>query len=78
MAEGHGPVNCDVCASASAVVFCRNDTALLCSRCDAKIHGSNAMAARHVRVPLCELCERVPATIYCRQARARAHPSHSG
>jgi hypothetical protein len=59
-----------VCASAAAAVFCRNDAALLCLKCDAKVHGINPLAARHWRVQLCELCEREPATVYCRQVRA--------
>jgi hypothetical protein len=64
---------CGVCASAAAAVYCRNDAALLCLKCDTKIHSMNPFAARHWRVQLCELCEREPATIYCRQVRARVH-----
>jgi hypothetical protein len=67
MAEG-GAL-CVVCASSAAAVYCRNDAALLCLKCDQKIHGINPLAARHWRVALCELCEREPATVYCRQAR---------
>jgi hypothetical protein len=63
---------CGVCASAAAAVYCRNDAALLCLKCDTKIHSMNPFAARHWRVQLCELCEREPATIYCRQVRSRA------
>ena len=69
---GDSGAQCAVCSVAPAAVYCRNDAALLCLKCDAKIHGTNPLAARHWRVQLCELCEREPATVYCRQARAAA------
>ncbi|KAL0552252.1 hypothetical protein IC582_011358 [Cucumis melo] len=54
---------CYSCKSATAVLFCRHDTAFLCLRCDAQIHTLSG--TRHPRVWLCEVCEQAPATITC-------------
>ena len=64
-----GGTLCQVCTAVVASVYCRNDSAMLCTTCDTSIHGRNPLAARHWRVQLCELCEREPATVYCRQVR---------
>ena len=71
------PAQCVVCCKEAAQVYCIPDAAVLCLACDQQIHGRNPLAARHVRVQLCELCEAVPAAVYCRQARARAPPYSS-
>lgn len=73
MADSGGGALCDICAASAAAVFCRNDDARLCTKCDQNVHGKNPLAARHWRVQLCELCEREPATIYCRQVRGQPH-----
>ena len=65
--DAPGGVLCAVCSSAAAVLHCVPDQASLCLACDQQIHGRNALAARHLRVQLCELCERVPAAVYCQQ-----------
>jgi hypothetical protein len=39
---------CELCGSAAAV-HCAADSAFLCPRCDAKVHGANFLASRHVR-----------------------------
>ena len=64
-----GSAQCSMCASQAATLWCHNDAAALCAQCDQSVHSRNPLAARHVRVPLCELCERLAATVYCRQVR---------
>nr|GLL18794.1 zinc finger protein CONSTANS-LIKE 2-like [Ipomoea trifida] len=54
---------CDVCRSATCTVYCRTDTAYLCSGCDAHIHRT---ATAHERVWVCEACERAPAAFLCK------------
>lgn len=44
---------CLVCQD-TAVFFCQNDGAHLCASCDISIHSCNEIAARHIRVPICE------------------------
>ncbi|PWZ29421.1 B-box zinc finger protein 32 [Zea mays] len=39
---------CELCGGAAAV-HCAADSAFLCPRCDAKVHGANFLASRHVR-----------------------------
>ncbi|XP_010259762.1 PREDICTED: zinc finger protein CONSTANS-LIKE 5-like [Nelumbo nucifera] len=57
---------CDSCKSASALLFCRADSAFLCFNCDAKVHGANKLASRHERVWMCEVCEHAPASVTCK------------
>ncbi|KAK9097924.1 hypothetical protein Syun_024969 [Stephania yunnanensis] len=57
---------CDSCKAASALLFCRADSAFLCISCDAKIHGANKLASRHERVWICEVCEQAPAAVTCK------------
>nr|DAD45656.1 TPA_asm: hypothetical protein HUJ06_003886 [Nelumbo nucifera] len=57
---------CDSCKSASAVLFCRADSAFLCVSCDSKVHGANKLASRHERVWMCEVCEQAPASVTCK------------
>lgn len=60
---------CLVC-SQSATVWCSNDAAFLCNKCDVSIHTSNAVASRHTRVPVCSLCNSKASSVYCVQDRA--------
>ncbi|GAB2222133.1 hypothetical protein Droror1_Dr00013335 [Drosera rotundifolia] len=39
---------CELC-DAEATVFCESDSAYLCRRCDAEVHGANFLVARHIR-----------------------------
>ncbi|XP_062223934.1 B-box zinc finger protein 32-like [Phragmites australis] len=39
---------CELCGGA-ATVHCAADSAFLCLRCDAKVHGANFLASRHFR-----------------------------
>jgi len=39
---------CELCGGAAAV-HCAADSAFLCLRCDAKVHGANFLASRHLR-----------------------------
>ncbi|KAL3525799.1 hypothetical protein ACH5RR_014171 [Cinchona calisaya] len=57
---------CDTCRSAACTVYCRADSAYLCSGCDARIHTANKVASRHERVWICEACERAPAAFLCK------------
>ncbi|KAK6128822.1 hypothetical protein DH2020_037458 [Rehmannia glutinosa] len=43
---------CDTCHAAASTVYCRADSAYLCSACDADIHSANPLARRHHRVPV--------------------------
>ncbi|KAK3010088.1 hypothetical protein RJ639_012209 [Escallonia herrerae] len=57
---------CDTCRSAPCTVYCRADSAYLCTGCDARIHAANRVASRHERVWVCEACERAPAAFICK------------
>ncbi|KAL9667427.1 hypothetical protein QQ045_001785 [Rhodiola kirilowii] len=57
---------CDVCKSASALLFCKHDSAFLCIACDTRIHAANKLASRHERLWMCEVCEQVPASVTCK------------
>lgn len=57
---------CDTCRSAACTVYCRADSAYLCTGCDARIHAANKVASRHERVWVCEACERAPAAFLCK------------
>lgn len=57
---------CDSCSTASALLFCRADSAFLCLACDAEVHGANRLASRHERVWMCEVCEQAPAAVTCK------------
>ncbi|KAF6169084.1 hypothetical protein GIB67_038581 [Kingdonia uniflora] len=54
---------CDSCRAAAGAVYCRTDTAYLCTGCDARIHQ---VASHHERVWVCEACENAPASITCK------------
>mmetsp|Transcript_32051 Transcript_32051/g.44433 ORF Transcript_32051/g.44433 Transcript_32051/m.44433 type:complete len:242 (-) Transcript_32051:228-953(-) len=41
-------VKCDICQSATAIIFCREDRAILCGDCDASIHTLQ-IACKHTR-----------------------------
>ncbi|CAA7398226.1 unnamed protein product [Spirodela intermedia] len=57
---------CDSCNGATAVLFCRADSAFLCAACDGVVHGANRFASRHERVRICEVCEQAPAAVFCK------------
>ncbi|KAL6888774.1 hypothetical protein ACP4OV_009800 [Aristida adscensionis] len=61
---GVGGRRCGACAAAPAAVHCRTCAgggAYLCAACDA-----GHARAGHVRVWVCEVCERAPAAVTCR------------
>jgi hypothetical protein len=39
---------CELCGGVAAV-HCEADSAFLCASCDAKVHGANFLASRHLR-----------------------------
>lgn len=41
--------SCDICQVAGALVFCKDDRALVCRRCDIAIHSATALAQKHER-----------------------------
>ncbi|CAL4971081.1 unnamed protein product [Urochloa decumbens] len=43
-----GTTRCELCGGAAAV-HCAADSAFLCLRCDARVHGANFLASRHLR-----------------------------
>lgn len=57
---------CDTCRSAACAVYCRADSAYLCTACDVRIHRANPVATGHERVWVCEACERAPAAFVCK------------
>lgn len=48
-------IPCALCQAEAAAVFCVNDDAHLCTSCDASVHASNPLLARHERRPLTAL-----------------------
>ncbi|KAM0017264.1 putative transcription factor interactor and regulator Znf-B family [Helianthus debilis subsp. tardiflorus] len=59
-------IQCNVCESVEATVFCCADDAALCRSCDEKIHAANRLASKHQRVhlsnfdnqrPKCDICQ---------------------
>lgn len=60
---------CVVC-QVPAVVWCNNDECFLCASCDHSIHSSNAVASKHSRVKVCEVCKTRVSTFYCKNDNA--------
>lgn len=60
---------CIVCEG-SAQLYCFNDDAYLCKGCDNQVHSANALAQKHRRAPICELCLAVPAVVFCKNDNA--------
>lgn len=56
MAKGKKPT-CELCGK-EAALRCEADSANLCYKCDANVHGVNFLVARHVRVVLCCRCHQ--------------------
>ncbi|GMH03868.1 hypothetical protein Nepgr_005707 [Nepenthes gracilis] len=46
---------CELCNGAASI-YCASDSAFLCWRCDAKVHGANFLVARHIRSSICYRC----------------------
>ncbi|XP_039010141.1 B-box zinc finger protein 32-like [Hibiscus syriacus] len=47
---------CELC-KVEASVYCSADSALLCWKCDHKVHHANFLVARHLRQILCSKCK---------------------
>ncbi|KAJ0024153.1 hypothetical protein Pint_06881 [Pistacia integerrima] len=45
-------LQCEVCEKAEAEVLCCADEAVLCRRCDEKVHAANKLSRKHPRVSL--------------------------
>uniref|UniRef100_A0A7N0R9L8 B box-type domain-containing protein n=1 Tax=Kalanchoe fedtschenkoi TaxID=63787 RepID=A0A7N0R9L8_KALFE len=73
-------IQCDVCSSREASVFCSADEAALCSSCDHRVHHANKLASKHQRfslvnpdkndAPVCDICQEKRAFLFCQQDRA--------
>uniref|UniRef100_A0A0D6QTG6 CCT domain-containing protein n=1 Tax=Araucaria cunninghamii TaxID=56994 RepID=A0A0D6QTG6_ARACU len=59
------PPPCDFCSKATAVLYCRADSAKLCVACDQHVHLANSLAKKHVRSQLCDICQEEPVSIGC-------------
>lgn len=59
------PLACGYCSEATAVIYCRADTARLCVACDRQVHGANALSRKHVRSQICDKCGDAAATARC-------------
>ncbi|KAK4761075.1 hypothetical protein SAY87_005968 [Trapa incisa] len=47
---------CELCGG-DASLYCDSDSAFLCFRCDADVHGANFLVARHTRYSVCPSCK---------------------
>ncbi|GLJ25252.1 hypothetical protein SUGI_0483430 [Cryptomeria japonica] len=72
-------IECDVCQTVEASVFCCADEAALCVICDSKVHAANKLASKHPRLsllhsekdfPRCDICQEKRAFFFCREDRA--------
>ncbi|GFE54626.1 zinc finger protein [Babesia ovis] len=57
---------CDSCQNDAATLYCASDAAMICKKCDEKLH-SHKVVSRHIRVPL----NKMPRPV----AKCRLHPS---
>lgn len=56
---------CDYCSDATAVIYCRADTARLCISCDRQVHAANALSRKHIRSQICHNCGAAASTVRC-------------
>ncbi|KAJ6828612.1 putative B-box zinc finger protein 20 [Iris pallida] len=73
-------IQCDVCSSEEASVFCCADEAALCGSCDRRVHSANKLASRHRRLSLlhpsshapalCDICQERRGLLFCQDDRA--------
>jgi len=67
---------CAICKKAEATIWCQNDKAALCEKCDKSSHSANQLMANHSRMPLfegllknqeCPIHPAVKVEYYCHQ-----------
>ncbi|KAF7818242.1 zinc finger protein CONSTANS-LIKE 13 [Senna tora] len=63
--HSHSHRPCDYCGDATALLYCRADSAKLCFSCDREVHSTNQLFSKHTRALLCDACHDSPATILC-------------
>ncbi|XP_051124279.1 B-box zinc finger protein 21-like [Andrographis paniculata] len=70
-------IQCDVCQTDEASVFCAADDAALCGGCDRRVHHANKLAVKHRRFslhraasPICDICQEKKGFLFCHQDRA--------
>eukprot|EP00884_Botryococcus_braunii_P002890 jgi/Botrbrau1/12601/Bobra.0169s0129.1 len=70
---------CDICQECPAVMLCAEDRALLCRRCDLRIHTANELVAKHSRFLLSPVSIGLHALppVPVRDAHADALSSHN-
>ncbi|CAK7348244.1 unnamed protein product [Dovyalis caffra] len=56
---------CDYCNGATAILYCRADSAKLCLSCDHEVHSTNQLFSKHTRSLLCDACHTSPVSIFC-------------
>nr|AIS92910.1 zinc finger protein CONSTANS-LIKE 10 [Lagerstroemia indica] len=61
---------CDYCGAASALLYCRPDSAKLCLRCDRDVHSTNPLFTKHTRSLLCDFCDSASASVFCETHRS--------
>ncbi|KAH0790221.1 B-box zinc finger family protein [Histomonas meleagridis] len=70
---------CDLCGKNQATIWCVNDSAKLCPKCDTESHKENKILQRHQRIPLsearsviefCPLHGDTRVSYYCPQCQA--------
>ncbi|KAJ8749616.1 hypothetical protein K2173_026265 [Erythroxylum novogranatense] len=56
---------CDYCNEATALFYCRADSAKLCLACDREVHSTNQLFSKHTRAQLCDACDDAAVSIFC-------------
>ncbi|KAJ6710440.1 ZINC FINGER PROTEIN CONSTANS-LIKE 10 [Salix koriyanagi] len=56
---------CDYCNDATALLYCRADSAKLCFSCDHEVHSTNQLFSKHTRSLLCDACDASPVSLFC-------------
>ncbi|CAA3017393.1 zinc finger CONSTANS-LIKE 12-like [Olea europaea subsp. europaea] len=56
---------CEFCEMATAVIYCKTDSARLCLLCDGRVHFENSLSQRHPRSLICDKCHSQPAVVRC-------------
>ncbi|KAL2496868.1 Zinc finger protein CONSTANS-LIKE 12 [Forsythia ovata] len=56
---------CEFCGMATAVVYCKTDSARLCLQCDGGVHSENSLSQRHPRSLICDKCNSQAAVVRC-------------
>mmetsp|Transcript_8364 Transcript_8364/g.11285 ORF Transcript_8364/g.11285 Transcript_8364/m.11285 type:complete len:274 (-) Transcript_8364:154-975(-) len=69
---------CDICQNENAFVFCRDDRAVLCRRCDMSIHAPNTLAEKHDRFLLTGIKVGIHVSKVCSDSETSANVKDAG